>query len=104
MKDIHELNEIIRILCKAFNITNIEAVFSNCRQKELVEVKRLFLFFAREKFSWNIYTNSFLERYINRKHSSLYHHSKKINDLIKYDKNYRILVETLRIEINEKIK
>lgn len=95
MKNIKELNDIIIEICVLLNVKDVDAIFGTSAIRQLADVRHLFLYIARYKFSRNLYTDTFLENYINKQHGILDHAVKKVFNLKCYDKQFSNIILSL---------
>jgi hypothetical protein len=99
--NIKELDNLIRVILKQYHNEkiNIISVFSRSRIRPLPEIRFLFLHFSRFKYSRRLFSDVFLENYINRQHGSLDHANKYVNNMLTTDKDFQKLYESLKSEL-----
>jgi len=107
MHDLKELNDIIRIIVEYYNKNKpkcervtFEAIFGKSRDRDLTEIRFLFMYFARELYNKRLFSDKFISNYINLSRTMLSHAKKRVHELIEYDKFFKQIYFDLKEKIN----
>ena len=88
-----DLNEAI---CKIFKIP-VNSLFDRSRKREIINARRLYMYILNKEMKWG---PSLTGRYTGWDHASVIYSSKKCEDLMDTEKDYKAKVNLILSELN----